>query len=292
MLISMTGFGKAEKLYLNKKIVVEVRSLNSKQLDLNLRLPSIYRDIEMEIRNRVSGALQRGKIDMSVSFEETAEIQVTPINELVFSTYYKQIQVIAQNNGIQLSPSEIVPAILRLPDVLKVEKDEIASDELNTVLQACDEAIRNLTEFRAKEGAMLEADMVKRVALILNYLEQIEPYELQRIQDVRQRLTDGLRKLASDVQIDANRFEQEVIYYLEKLDITEEKVRLRQHCSYFTETINEKEPVGRKLGFIAQEMGREINTLGSKANNADIQKLVVLMKDELEKIKEQSLNIL
>ncbi len=292
MLISMTGFGKAEKLYLNKKIVVEVRSLNSKQLDLNLRLPSIYREIEMEIRNRVSGVLQRGKIDMSVSFEETAEIQVTPINELVFSTYYKQIQVIAQNNGIQLNPSEIVPTILRLPDVLKAEKDEIASDELHIVLQTCDEALRNLSEFRAKEGGILQTDMVKRVALILNYLEQIEPYESQRIQDVRQRLTDGLRKLASDVQIDANRFEQEVIYYLEKLDITEEKVRLRQHCSYFTETVNEKEPVGRKLGFIAQEMGREINTLGSKANNADIQKLVVLMKDELEKIKEQSLNIL
>lgn len=288
----MTGFGKAEKVYLNKKIVVEVRSLNSKQLDFNLRLPSIYRDIEMDIRNRVSGMLQRGKIDMSVSIEEAGEAQITPINEPVFSAYYKQIQVISQNNGIPLNPSEIVPAILRLPDVLKVQKDEIASDELNTVLQACDEAIRNLTEFRAKEGAILEADMVKRVALILNYLDQVEPFESQRIQDVRQRLTDGLRQLASDVKLDENRFEQEVIYYLEKLDITEEKVRLRQHCTYFTETINEKEPVGRKLGFIAQEMGREINTLGSKANNADIQKLVVLMKDELEKIKEQSLNIL
>lgn len=292
MLISMTGFGKAEKVNGIRKIVVEVRSLNSKQFDFNLRLPSIYRDFEMDIRNRVSGLLQRGKIDMSVSIEEVGEAQVTPINEPVFSAYYKQIQAIAQNNGIRLNPSEIVPAILRLPDVLKVQKDEIASYELNTVLLACDEALRNLAEFRAKEGAILEADMVKRVALILNYLDQLEPFETQRIQDVKQRLTDGLRQLTSDVKVDANRFEQEVIYYLEKLDITEEKVRLRQHCTYFTETINEKEPVGRKLGFIAQEMGREINTLGSKANNAHIQKLVVLMKDELEKIKEQLLNIL
>lgn len=288
----MTGYGKAEKVFGNKKIVVEVRSLNSKQFDFNLRLPAIYRELEMGIRAKAAKELERGKVDMSVSVEETVDSQAIPINDTVFMAYYRQLSEIATKNAISFNPAEVVPAILRLPEVIKAQKEEIDPDEQNTVLQACDEALTALVQFRKQEGAILERDLLSRVNLILEYLKQVEPFEKQRIQDVRKRISESLKQIDADIKIDDNRFEQEVIYYLEKLDITEEKVRLKQHCSYFAETVNQPESVGRKLGFIAQEMGREINTLGSKANNADIQKIVVMMKDELEKIKEQSLNIL
>lgn len=292
MLVSMTGYGRAETVFENKKITVEVRSLNSKQLDLNLRLPAIYRELEMDIRTKVAKELERGKVDMSVSVEETAESQAIPINENVFMAYYRQLSDIAAHNGISFNPSEVIPAILRLPEVIRAQKEEIATEELDAVLTACSEALNALQQFRRQEGKTLEADLLKRVELIVNYLQRVEPFEKQRITEVRKRLSDSLKQLDADIKVDDNRFEQEVIYYLEKLDITEEKVRLQQHCRYFNETVSQPESVGRKLGFIAQEMGREINTLGSKANNADIQKIVVMMKDELEKIKEQSLNIL
>ncbi|WP_246249185.1 YicC/YloC family endoribonuclease [Tenuifilum thalassicum] len=292
MLLSMTGFGKAEREYKNKKIVVEVRSLNSKQLDLNTRLPGVYRDLEMEIRNLVSKELQRGKVDLSISVEETAETKAIPINEAVFMAYYNQLNSISKNNDLELNPSTAIPAVLRLPEVVKATKEEIEPDELKVVKETCLDALRALVDFRKQEGAILQNDLLSRVQHILDYLDKVIPFEKQRIENVRNRLAESLKLLSNDIKVDANRFEQEVIYYLEKLDITEEKVRLKQHCNYFTETVALNEPVGRKLGFIAQEMGREINTLGSKANDAEIQRIVVMMKDELEKIKEQVLNIL
>ena len=246
----------------------------------------------MEIRTKAAKELERGKVDMSISIEETAESQAIPINDSVFMAYYRQLSDIASKNSISFNPAEVVPAILRLPEVIRAQKEEIAPEELDAVLQACAEALNALIQFRKQEGAILEKDLLSRVNLILDYLQRVEPFEKQRIHDVRKRISDSLKQIDANIKVDDNRFEQEVIYYLEKLDITEEKVRLRQHCSYFTETVNQPESVGRKLGFIAQEMGREINTLGSKANNAEIQKIVVMMKDELEKIKEQSLNIL
>ncbi|QKG81239.1 YicC family protein [Tenuifilum thalassicum] len=288
----MTGFGKAEREYKNKKIVVEVRSLNSKQLDLNTRLPGVYRDLEMEIRNLVSKELQRGKVDLSISVEETAETKAIPINEAVFMAYYNQLNSISKNNDLELNPSTAIPAVLRLPEVVKATKEEIEPDELKVVKETCLDALRALVDFRKQEGAILQNDLLSRVQHILDYLDKVIPFEKQRIENVRNRLAESLKLLSNDIKVDANRFEQEVIYYLEKLDITEEKVRLKQHCNYFTETVALNEPVGRKLGFIAQEMGREINTLGSKANDAEIQRIVVMMKDELEKIKEQVLNIL
>ncbi len=288
----MTGYGKAERVFGSKKIIVEVRSLNSKQFDLNLRLPSTYRELEMEIRLKVAKELERGKVDMTVSVEENNELKVMPINDSIFMAYYQQLSDIASKYGIGFNSAEIVPAILLLPEVIKTQREEIVPEEFGAVLQACSNALEALVQFRKQEGAILEKDLLHRVNLILDYLSRIEPFENQRINDVRKRISESLRQIDADITVDDNRFEQEVIYYLEKLDITEEKVRLKQHCNYFTETVNQPDSAGRKLGFIAQEMGREINTLGSKANNADIQKLVVMMKDELEKIKEQSLNIL
>ncbi|HBI81946.1 MAG TPA: YicC family protein [Bacteroidales bacterium] len=288
----MTGYGKAERGFGSKKIIVEVRSLNSKQFDLNLRLPSTYRELEMEIRLKVAKELERGKVDMTVSVEENNELKVMPINDSVFVAYYRQLSDITSKYGIGFNSAEIVPAILLLPEVIKTQREEIVPEEFGAVLQACSNALEALVQFRKQEGAILEKDLLHRVNLILDYLSRIEPFENQRINDVRKRISESLRQIDADITVDDNRFEQEVIYYLEKLDITEEKVRLKQHCNYFTETVNQPDSAGRKLGFIAQEMGREINTLGSKANNADIQKLVVMMKDELEKIKEQSLNIL
>lgn len=288
----MTGYGKAERVFGSKKIIVEVRSLNSKQFDLNLRLPSTYRELEMEIRLKVAKELERGKVDMTVSVEENNELKVMPINDSVFMAYYRQLSDITSKYGIGFNSAEIVPAILLLPEVIKTQREEIIPEEFGAVLQACSNALEALVQFRKQEGAILEKDLLHRVNLIFDYLSRIEPFENQRINDVRKRISESLRQIDADITVDDNRFEQEVIYYLEKLDITEEKVRLKQHCNYFTETVNQPDSAGRKLGFIAQEMGREINTLGSKANNADIQKLVVMMKDELEKIKEQSLNIL
>lgn len=293
MLVSMTGFGRAEMQLGSKKFTAEIRSLNSKQLDLSIRIPSIYRGIEMDIRSIIAQQLVRGKVDFQLSFEETAESATTPINRDIFEGYLQQIKEIARQLEIDITNESLVQTILRLPDVLRVNgKDVAGEDELNSVKKLCSNAVESLVNFRKQEGSVLYNDIKNRVLLILDLLQKVEPYEKQRIEDVKKRLREALNTLEDDVKINSDRFEQEVIYYLEKLDITEEKVRLKNHCKYFLETVGTDEQVGRKLGFIAQEMGREINTLGSKANHSEIQRIVVLMKDELEKIKEQSLNIL
>ncbi|MGE0079111.1 MAG: YicC/YloC family endoribonuclease [Bacteroidales bacterium] len=292
MLISMTGYGKAEVEFGSKKIIAEIRSLNSKQLDLSVKLPSIYREVEMDIRTAVSQQLVRGKVDFQITYEDSTDSSAIPINNDVFASYYNQLQQLSSKHGISLNEEPIFQTILRLPDVLKVQKSETSEEEWSAIRSVIDKVLTQINSFRTQEGTVLEKDIVMRVNTILDLLDKVEPFEKQRITDIRARLSDNLAGLSKDLKIDSDRFEQEIIYYLEKLDVTEEKVRLRNHCKYFIDTVKLEEPVGRKLGFIAQEMGREINTLGSKANNADIQKLVVMMKDELEKIKEQSLNIL
>lgn len=292
MLISMTGFGKAEVQINGKNITVEVKSLNSKQLDLNVKTPMIYRDREYDIRNLLSSKLIRGKVDFYINYDDKKDSAAAPINANVFKSYFNQIQAISDDCKIVLQNEPIFQTILRLPDVLKIEKVEVTEEEWEALFSCINAAIEKIILFRQQEGKALEKDITGRVRLIENLLEKIEPYEKQRIEAVRLRLLDNLKNLAKEIKIDNDRFEQEVIFYLEKMDITEEKVRLLNHCEYFISTVNEEQPVGRKLGFILQEMGREINTLGSKANQADIQKFVVLMKDELEKIKEQTLNIL
>lgn len=292
MLISMTGYGKAENNCGTKKIVVEVRSLNSKQLDLGVKIPYAFREMEMELRSVVAKELGRGKVDLTIYTEDSADSLATPINEDIFVAYYKQLESITSKNGIDLKGEPIAQAILRLPDVLRANKNEVDDEQKEMMRRAVNDAVNQLVAFRKQEGIALEKDLMLRVSLITDYLKQVEPFEQNRIAMLRQRLADNLKGISSDVKFDKDRFEQEIIYYLEKLDITEEKVRLKNHCKYFIETSNQPEPAGRKLGFIAQEMGREINTLGSKASDTDIQKLVVKMKDELEKIKEQVLNVL
>ena len=291
MLISMTGFGKAEVQVNGKTISVEVKSLNSKQLDLNVKIPMIYRDREYEIRNLLSSKLTRGKVDFYINYDEKKDNTAAPINAGIFKSYYQQIQAISNDCNIDTSKEAIFQTILRLPDVLKIEKIEVSEEEWTALFECINAAIDKMILFREQEGKALEKDIIGRVRLIEELLTKVEPFEKQRLEAVKTKLQDSLKSL-KDVKVDNDRFEQEIIYYLEKMDVTEEKVRLRNHCEYFIKTANEDQPVGRKLGFILQEMGREINTLGSKANQADMQKIVVLMKDELEKIKEQSMNIL
>ncbi len=292
MLTSMTGFGKAEVQFNGKSITVEVKSLNSKQLDLNMKTPMIYRDREYDIRNILASKLTRGKVDFYISYDDKKENSALPINAGIFKSYYEQIQKISDECKITISDEPIVQTILRLPDVLKIEKVEVTDEEWKIVFECINSALEKMLLFRQQEGKALEKDITERVRLIVELLDKIEPFEKQRLETVKVKLQESLKNLGKDIKVDNDRFEQELIYYLEKMDVTEEKVRLRNHCEYFINTVNEVLPVGRKLGFILQEMGREINTLGSKANQAEMQKIVVLMKDELEKIKEQSLNIL
>jgi uncharacterized protein (TIGR00255 family) len=287
----MTGFGKAEVQVNGKTISVEVKSLNSKQLDLNVKVPMIYRDREYEIRNLLSTKLTRGKVDFYINYDEKKENAAAPINAGIFKSYYQQIEAISADCNIPLSNEPVFQTILKLPDVLKIEKVEVSDEEWKALFECINAAIEKMILFREQEGKALEKDITARVRMIEDLLVKVEPFEKQRLDAVKTKLQDSLKSL-KDVKVDNDRFEQEIIYYLEKMDVTEEKVRLRNHCEYFIKTANEDQPVGRKLGFILQEMGREINTLGSKANQADMQKIVVLMKDELEKIKEQSLNIL
>lgn len=287
----MTGFGKAEVQVNGKTISVEVKSLNSKQLDLNVKVPMIYRDREYEIRNLLSTKLTRGKVDFYINYDEKKENVAAPINAGIFKSYYQQIEAISADCNIPLSNEPVFQTILKLPDVLKIEKVEVSDEEWKALFECINAAIEKMILFREQEGKALEKDITARVRMIEDLLVKVEPFEKQRLEAVKTKLQDSLKSL-KDVKVDNDRFEQEIIYYLEKMDVTEEKVRLRNHCEYFINTVNETHPVGRKLGFILQEMGREINTLGSKANQADMQKIVVLMKDELEKIKEQSMNIL
>lgn len=290
MIKSMTGFGKGEAVLPNKKITVEIRSLNSKQLDLSLRLPAIYRQSEYEIRTLVSRAVQRGKVDVFVSVESQAVQTPAKINRELFREYLRQINDTLTFCGIDADYDAIVPAVMRLPEVISTESETISEEERAALLTAAEAATVQLDKFREQEGAILIADLLRRVDLIEQYKDEVTPYEKPRTETIKARILDNLSQLKADV--DRNRLEQEMIFYLEKLDITEEKVRLTNHCRYFREVAAGEEGVGRKLGFIAQEMGREINTMGSKANETAIQILVVKMKDELEKIKEQVLNLL
>ena len=290
MVKSMTGFGKGEAALRNKKITVEIRSLNSKQLDLSLRLPAVYRQSEYEIRNLIARTIQRGKVDVFVTVESQAVETSARINREVFREYLRQMNDTLSFSGIDAGYDAILPVIMRLPDVVATEAEAISDEEHAALLAAVEAAAAHLDAFREQEGAILIADLLRRVELIEQYKTEVVPFEKARTETVKARILDNLSKLAVDV--DRNRLEQEMIFYLEKLDITEEKVRLTNHCNYFREVASSEEGAGRKLGFIAQEMGREINTMGSKANEPNIQILVVKMKDELEKIKEQVLNIL
>ncbi len=290
MIKSMTGFGKGEATFQNKKITVEIRSLNSKQLDLNLRLPSVYRQSEYELRTLIARTVQRGKVDVFVNVESQRVETPARINRELFREYLRQMNDTLAYAGIDADYDTLVPAILRMPEVVSAESETVSDEEHAALLSAAEAAAAHLDAFRVQEGAILIADLLRRVDLIEQYKEEVIPFEQARTQTIRARILDNLAQLKVDV--DSNRLEQEMIFYLEKLDITEEKVRLTNHCRYFREVAAGEEGVGRKLGFIAQEMGREINTMGSKANETNIQILVVKMKDELEKIKEQVLNIL
>ena len=290
MVKSMTGFGKGEAALQNKKITVEIRSLNSKQLDLGLRLPAVYRQSEYEIRNIIARTIQRGKVDVFVTVESQAVETPARINKEVFREYLHQMTDTLAFAGIDADYDAIVPVIMRLPEVISTETESISDEEHAALIAATEAAAARLDAFRMQEGAILIADLLGRVDRIESYKEEVVPFEKARTETIKARILDNLEKLQADV--DRNRLEQEMMFYLEKLDITEEKVRLANHCRYFREVAAGEEGAGRKLGFIAQEMGREINTMGSKANESNIQILVVKMKDELEKIKEQVLNIL
>ena len=289
MIRSMTGYGKAEQLYNTNVITVEIKTLNSKQLDLSLRTPQELKPYELLYRNEIASNLQRGKIDVTITITNTDVWQNTHIEKEVVASYFQQINNISKEYGIPES-KDIAAVIFRMPGIFATPEQEYDEDFLTKIVETLSHAIMITNEFREKEGSILKKALLKRVALILEYLDAVEPFENNRHEIIKGKLLKNLQELTSG-EYDENRFEQELIFYLEKLDITEEKVRLRKHCDYFYETIDE-ENAGKKLGFIAQEMGREINTLGSKANDADIQRLVVKMKDELEKIKEQLFNIL
>ncbi len=286
----MTGFGKAEVAVGNKKVTAEIRSLNSKQLDLSVKMPAAYRAVEYELRNIVSKTLVRGKVDLMINVESSEMQTSARIDSNLFRAYLRQMTDALAYSGIDASYDAIVPAVIRMPDVVSSTAAEASEEEQQAMVAAVVEAVAKLDEFRAKEGATLISDLLVRVDKIEAYRNEITPYEIQRADTVRNRIRESIAKIG--LEADPNRLEQEMIYYIEKFDITEEKVRLRSHCNYFREVAGGEEMAGRKLGFIAQEMGREINTTGSKANDRDIQILVVKMKDELEKIKEQVLNIL
>ena len=290
MIKSMTGFGKGEASLSNKKITVEIRSLNSKQLDMNVKLPTLYRTFEFDIRSRVAAAVVRGKADISVTVENTAVNTSATINKELFREYLRQMNDTLAFSGVDAAYDAIVPVIMRMPEVVSTQAEEVSAEEQAALMQALDSALEQFNAFREQEGATLIADLLRRVDKIEELKAEVIPYEQNRCETIKNRIRENLAQLKVDV--DSNRLEQEMIFYIEKLDITEEKVRLSNHCRYFREVAANEDAAGRKLGFIAQEMGREINTLGSKANESNIQILVVKMKDELEKIKEQVLNIL
>ena len=290
MIKSMTGYGKAEQIYLTKRIVVEVKTLNSKQLDLSVKLPQEIRPQELEYRNEIASALQRGKIDVMISITDTNVDQNTHIEKEVIASYLKQVKEISEEYNIPQS-ADLAMLLFKMPGIFVTPEQEYDETFLEKVKETLLSAIAMTDDFRKKEGIVLKNDLLKRKDLIMQYLTEVSPFEKDRYENIKNKLMKNLTELTTSGQYDENRFEQELIFYLEKLDVTEEKVRLEKHCSYFDETIDE-EGAGKKLGFIAQEMGRELNTLGSKANNADIQRLVVMMKDEHEKINEQLYNIL
>lgn len=285
MIQSMTGFGKAIKQLPNKKITVEIKSLNSKSLDLNARIPSAYREKELQIRTMLANTLERGKIDFSLFIELTGEETTSQVNIPVVEEYIKQLSLVV--NGDR---TELLKMAIRMPDALKTEREEIDESEFQQITLAIEEALKEISKYRSDEGETLKKDFKMRVQSISDLLDKVIAMDPERIQGVKERLRKAVAELKE--QVDENRFEQELIYYLEKYDITEEKVRLENHLNYFLEALNSPDSNGKKLGFITQEIGREINTIGSKSNYAAMQQLVVQMKDELEKIKEQLLNVL
>ena len=288
MIKSMTGFGKGEAVVDDKKIRVELRSLNSKQLDLSIKLPGKYRAAEAEMRSIITRELQRGKVDCFVSFEATTTETPAHINAEAFKAYADELRAVCEANNV--GTDSLLNAVLRMPDVITSEEREVSEVEIAAIIEATKTACVELNNFRVQEGAILIADLLGRIDLIEQYRHEVEQYESARVETIKNRIRENIEKL--QLEVDNNRLEQEMIFYIEKLDITEEKVRLDNHCNYFREVSAAEEAPGRKLGFIAQELGREINTMGSKSNEANMQRLVVKMKDELEKIKEQVLNIL
>ena len=286
----MTGFGKGEAVAQNRKFRVELRSLNSKQLDLSIKLPGKYRAAEADIRAILTQQLQRGKVDCFVSYEATETETSAHINADMFKTYAEELRRVCAESGIEEDAAALMQSVLRMPDVITTEDADVSDEELAAIVEATKTAAEQLDTFRRQEGAILIADLLKRVELIEQYRHDVEEFETKRVETIKNRIRESIQKL--QLEVDNNRLEQEMIFYIEKLDITEEKVRLDNHCRYFREVAAEEDAPGRKLGFIAQELGREINTMGSKSNEANMQRLVVQMKDELEKIKEQVLNIL
>ena len=286
----MTGFGKVTAELPSKKVTVEIKALNSKQLDLSTRIPSIYKDKEMELRSLLLQSLERGKVEFNIFIEYIGKDTPTQINLAAVENYYNQIKEIAEKLNISV-PNDWFQTLLRMPDAIKSETVEPDESEWGVVLETVKDAIKHLCDFRIQEGAMLQKLFEQKIANIATLLKEVEKYEGERIEKIKARIMDNLQKIA-EKDYDKNRFEQEMIYYIEKLDVNEEKNRLDNHLKYFISTMESGHGQGKKLGFIAQEIGRDINTMGSKANDHDIQKLVVKMKDELEKIKEQSLNVL
>ncbi len=288
---SMTGYGKSDCVFNSKQYLIEIRSVNSKSLDVNIKVPPVFREKEAELRAILGKVAQRGKIDVFMNVDAKNGKAVTEINAGVFSAHMEQLEDILFESGINVDKTQLVSSVLRMPDILKQPLEEMDEAEWAAVENCFNMALASFDAFRREEGQIIMKDILERIAAIAQLLLQVDEYEPQRLETVKQRIKAGLDALVS-TDYDKNRFEQELIYYIEKFDITEEKVRLKQHCSYFEESAGAEEAPGRKLGFIAQEIGREINTMGSKANHVEIQKIVVRMKDELEKVKEQLLNVL
>ena len=289
MIQSMTGFGRATLVLPKKKITVEAKSLNSKQIDINTRIPSFYKEKELDVRSYLSSTLRRGKIELAIFVENTGTDSQHKINQELVATYMTSLQEVGAGN---VQTGELLSMAMRLPDAMKVEQQDFDKDEWLAVMNVVEEAVAALVDFRKTEGLSLEKDIKAQIATIERLHNEVPKYEQDRINTIKSRISAKLTDVLQSVDFDRDRLEQEMIYFIEKLDVSEEKVRLKNHCSYFIETMNSEESNGKKLGFISQELGREINTMGSKANHTEIQKLVVQMKDALEKIKEQTLNVL
>ncbi len=286
----MTGYGKTEISLPNKKVIIEIKSLNSKNIDTNLKIPVIYREKDLIIRKLIQNALKRGKIECSIYYELNDGLTPTNINQQVFKNYYNQLHELQEE--LKIENSDLTATIMRLPDTMKTQRLEIGEDEWDVLEQGLKDTLSQVSEFRKQEGKAMQKDLLSHSENILALKESLLPFEDSRIEKLRDRMNKSMTEFFQSEKTDKNRFEQEMIFYIEKLDISEEKIRLLNHCNYFNETVNNESEAGKKLAFIAQEMGREINTLGSKANDSNIQHIVVKMKDELEKIKEQTLNIL
>ncbi|MHB9056373.1 MAG: YicC/YloC family endoribonuclease [Paludibacteraceae bacterium] len=291
MLQSMTGYGKAYCEINNKKIVVEIKSLNSKQFDLSTRIAGIYREKDIEIRNLLTNKLERGKVDFSLYIDSSGKESGARINQAVVKSYYEQLQELSKETGIPQT-QDWLAILMRLPETLKTEVEELDESEWEEILKTINQAVDQLIAFRTQEGKSLENVFNQKINKIGELLTEIEPYETERAEKIKARLENNLESISDKIDFDKNRLEQELIFYIEKLDVNEEKVRLKNHLNYFISTMNTEKSPGKKLGFIAQEIGREVNTLGSKSNHSEMQKIVVMMKDELEQIKEQVLNTL